>query len=240
MSYVSKIAAGWAAFVGTHMIMSHPGNREAIIDKLGGEQPFLGAYSLVALGTFLPTTYYYNKYLRDVRKGLIKPQIAFTPSKFTKGLGVFLTGAYFFIAPQVMSSPSPSAQNGNKSEAQDVRGLLRVTRHPLFASLGVLGIGRCLSLGTVPALVYWGGMPLFFLIGTWHQDYRQRSVFSQRYFENTSQVPFVAIAQGKQKLGDVYNELNPNMLFIGALLVCAFLVMRGNRARNLLASKNIL
>ena len=70
-SMALPVLVGWGAFVGTHMYMSHPGNREDLIRQIGDEsapscphgswltrrpEKFLLVYSAVSLGTFVPTT----------------------------------------------------------------------------------------------------------------------------------------------------------------------------------------
>lgn len=59
---VRLMAAGWGLFTGTHLVMSHPPVREALVNSLGGEKQYLGAYSAVAAATFFPTTFVYLRY----------------------------------------------------------------------------------------------------------------------------------------------------------------------------------
>lgn len=61
-SAVRLMAAGWGVFTGTHLAMSHPPVREALVKSLGGEKQYLGAYSAVAAATFFPTTFIYLRY----------------------------------------------------------------------------------------------------------------------------------------------------------------------------------
>ena len=44
--------------MGTHIVMSHPSNRKVLVEKVGGEENFLGVYSAVALAIGGPLVYY--------------------------------------------------------------------------------------------------------------------------------------------------------------------------------------
>ena len=58
------VGLGWAVFTGSHLALSHPPIRGKLIDILGDDR-FKGVYSLVAIGSFVPTTYLYIRLLKS-------------------------------------------------------------------------------------------------------------------------------------------------------------------------------
>ena len=168
MNTTSKIVLGWSAFAGTHLIMSHPGNREKIINVVGGEKNFLGLYSAVALATFIPQTYIYVKYRRAAP--------ASSPGSLANGVGLTLNSLALLCWGQSVATPSAAglpeqeriktAEEANNTTA---KGINRISRHPLFMSLALMGVGQALRLRRAPDLAYWLGFPLFWVIGSMHQ-----------------------------------------------------------------------
>jgi uncharacterized membrane protein len=47
-------------------------------------------------------------------------------------------------------------------------------------------------------ILFWGGFPVFYVVGGMHQDYRQRNTKPSDYYEDTSFLPLVAILDGRQ------------------------------------------
>jgi len=70
---------------------------------------------------------------------------------FGGAIGTVLnTGALFIfsqaIANKSPTQPGPKPATGEKKDPE-VRGILRVTRHPMFTALGTWGLGNCFKRG---------------------------------------------------------------------------------------------
>ncbi|RUS33269.1 hypothetical protein BC938DRAFT_472292 [Jimgerdemannia flammicorona] len=222
------IVVGWSAFAGSHMVMSHPSNREKLINTLG-EKPFLAAYSIIAFATFVPTTLIYARY--GAGKGT---KFWSGSSRFVRAAGwsTKVLGAISFT--QAISTPSPVAAAGKsslereaegeveESNAVEPKGIQRVTRHGLFFGVALLGIGQLMTRGRLGDILYWGGYPVFWFIGSAHQDYRQRKTLPASFYEKTSLIPFQAIVQGRNSWKEASKEMNwqiAGMTVVGALFV---------------------
>ena len=76
------------------------------------------------------------------------------------------------VAGLVRTSPTSMRRGGT-----EVRGAQRVTRHPVFMAAGLFGL---LHLCTVAVhaseLAFFGGFPIFAVLGSWHQDARKVAV----------------------------------------------------------------
>eukprot|EP00245_Coleochaete_scutata_P005841 TRINITY_DN19734_c0_g1_i1.p1 TRINITY_DN19734_c0_g1~~TRINITY_DN19734_c0_g1_i1.p1 ORF type:complete len:230 (-),score=26.39 TRINITY_DN19734_c0_g1_i1:467-1156(-) len=207
-SKIKQIVAGWSLFAGTHMLMSHPPVRSYLVSSLG-EGPFAGLYSAVSLATLGPTTYIYGRYGRGV--GSLGGFTSLTRNNTlvrAAGNGLKLSGLITF--GQAVATPPPVTAAKVKAGDTEVepRGIYRITRHPMFMSFALLGLGNILTRGFAGDVVYWGAYPIFWVVGSAHQDYRQRQELPAALYEKTSLLPFAAIAEGRNSLEPISEELN--------------------------------
>jgi len=215
------IVAGWSAFMGSHLIMSHPPIREKLIEKMGKDN-FLGVYSVVAIGTLAPTIYAYTKF---GRKGATlwngeTNKILSIAGNSLKGLAaVTLSQAVNNLSPVSMAE---QMQKVKKIEPYEAKGILRITRHPLFGSLAFWGLGNCLIHGRIIDLVFYGGFPLFWIIGSIHQDYRLKKTLPEELYKQTSILPFQAIIEGRNSLSLALKEMSIKSALIGIGVWLAF------------------
>ncbi|CAI5464215.1 unnamed protein product [Closterium sp. Yama58-4] len=241
---IKYVAAGWAAFTGTHLAMSHPPVREALIQQLGDEGKFRGLYSAVSLATFAPTTFLYIRYARG--HGVVPGWTALVEgNKAARAGGVALKVAAAVMYGQAISTPNPimdramhaadadqharAARRGAPRAGEQqgsevaVRGVYRITRHALFTSLALLGAGNMLTRPFAGDMVYWAGYPLIWLLGCPHQDMRQHGLLPDQFFKETSFLPFAAIAEGRNSLKEALKEFNKPVLATSLIVPLFFL-----------------
>jgi NnrU protein len=103
----------------------------------------------------------------------------------------------------------------------NVRGLTRITRHPLILPVVPWGVANAMLVGHRPCdWLLFGGLAAYAVAGCAAQDLRvirkEGSVGTvflpnesslQEFFDATSFVPFGAVVDGRQKLGDVLREV---------------------------------
>lgn len=210
---VLSIAGIWAAFAATHMGLSSQTLRPRLIATLGGAA-FQGVYSLIALALFalLCVTYFANQHAG--------PQLW-----YFGGNGVVRWLAYLGISLSLtilvggLLTPSPA---GIVPTSGEVRGALRISRHPLFMAAGMFGLFHLLTANVhATELAFFGGFPLFAVIGCAHQD-RRKQVGDAGYRAFCAQTAFLPFAQGKQALRGL-SEM-PLALAIGIGLAVFFRV----------------
>jgi uncharacterized membrane protein len=93
------------------------------------------------------------------------------------------------------------------------RGVLHITRHPTMMAIALFGLLHLLPNGTTGDVVFFGGMVLFPLIGSWHQDRRKLTLGVPGYrefYEATSFFPFM----GRDAMRGV-RELVPTVAALG-------------------------
>jgi uncharacterized membrane protein len=185
----------WFAFAGGHLVLSSLDVRQPIIARLGA-RGFQALYSLIALGTFvmLVRTYWHHKHVGPLLWSL-------TTQRGWWLLAILLAGLGIVIAVLAFARPSPTAMvAGGQGEA---RGMMRITRHPLFTGIGLWGLGHTLANGYLSDVIFFGGFLVFSLVGAAHQDARKRATESERlgaFYAETSLLPFMAILSRRNRL----------------------------------------
>ncbi|OGA25084.1 MAG: hypothetical protein A3I02_11540 [Betaproteobacteria bacterium RIFCSPLOWO2_02_FULL_67_26] len=209
MSASFWIAFWWSAFVGTHIVLSALPVRQRLVAALG-EKTFLGLYSLIALATFVPLVSVYLDHRHA--GGLLWYLVA---AQGVRHLAMLLAVLGIALVVAAVLQPSP-ALVGMKG-APVTRGLVRITRHPLFMGIALWAGAHLLLNGYATDVLFFGGLLFFSLIGARHQDDRKRVTDRERlgpFFAETSFWPFVAILAGRNTL--VWRELPWLALVIGA------------------------
>lgn len=189
----------WVLFGGSHMMMSSTQWRPKLVARFG-ERGFLGVYSLVALITFY---FLAHSYAQHKHAGL---QLWHTFGGnflylIVRDLNIVLMAFAFIllVTGLIARPPSSMIPAGGIPEPY---GVTRVTRHPTFAAFWLFGIAHCLVNGSLPDLVFFGGLSVFAWIGAAHQDSRKIMAIPgyAEFVATTSFVPFAAMIKKKQPL----------------------------------------
>jgi len=159
---------------------------------------FQGAYSLLALSTFVPLVWIYAKHKHA------GPLLWMTvgPPELARAVNYALMALAFvlFVASLLPASTAPSAMLARGPAT--VHGMIRVTRHPMLASFGLFGVAHLLLNGSLGDVIFFGGFPIFTWVGGRHQD--SRKLHQVPGYESvvgaTSILPFGAIIAGRQHL----------------------------------------
>lgn len=158
------IAALWFAFGASHMALSSQALRPRLVAAMGA-LGFQGVYSLIALGLFVPLCWVYfgNQHAGPHLWyfGHIGALRWISYAGMAVALAVFVGG---------LLTPSPAGMIPTRGE---VRGALRITRHPLFMAAGLFGLLHLIVANVNAAeFAFFAGFPLFAAIGCRHQDLR--------------------------------------------------------------------
>lgn len=211
MEPTTQVLFGWLMFGGTHTLLSHPPIRDRLVARLG-DWGFVVLYSLVALATFVPLVWSFFE--NRVATPIPLPVLVTIP-----GIS-WLTVLLMFVALNLMllgfTSRNPvSTLTGPASgdPGSGAVGALRITRHPAFMGVALAGLSHLLVNPAAIDRAFFGGMALYSVLGCAHQDWRRRRAGGPElaaFFAETSFLPFVAIARGRNRL--VLGELRPIVL----------------------------
>ena len=190
---MTTLVAATVVFLATHFITSTP-LRPVIVNRIG-EWPYRGAYSLVALVTLMWMGWAYANAPRE---------------QLWVGIGeiayVVMPVAFVLIACGYGRNPTMvGAEKLLKSE-DPARGMIRITRHPIMWGIMLWAAAHIAARGDLKSIIFFGGLLLVAGLGTIFMDARKRqNPDFARFAALTSNVPFVAIAQGCNRI--VWREI---------------------------------
>ena len=185
---MTMLVVATLAFLATHFVTSTP-LRPALVNAMG-EWPYRGAYSTVALITLVWMAWAYAGAPREqLWTGLREVPYVLMPLAFVLIACGYWRNPTMVGADKLLKSEDPA------------RGIIRITRHPIMWGLMLWAAAHIVARGDLKSLVFFGGFLLLALVGTLSMDARKRANPDWgRFAAVTSHVPFVAIAQGRNRL----------------------------------------
>ena len=196
MTAFASLRAAAIAWVAVHIGIAGTAVREAIVSRIG-TGPFRGLFVVAsfALLYWLGTSY---GAAGPVRQLWIAPRWL-----VVAGMWLLLPAVVLLVCS--VSQPNPTSVRGGRALERDepATGILRITRHPMLWAFALWAVVHAIALGTLSALVLTGAILLTALIGMPSLDakYAKRNPERwPRFAATTSIVPFVAIAQGRNRL----------------------------------------
>ncbi len=185
---MTALVAATAAFLLTHFVTSTP-LRPKLVAAMG-EWPYRGLYSAVAFLTLGWMIYAYAHAPREMLwSGMRELPVFVMPL------------AFILIACGYSRNPTMVGAERLLRSEDPARGVIRITRHPIMWGLMLWAGAHVLARGDVKSLVFFGSFLALAAFGTLAIDRRKRtSPDWSRFAAVTSHLPFVAIAQGRNRL----------------------------------------
>jgi uncharacterized membrane protein len=188
-----------AAFLLLHLWISGTPLRDRLVARLG-EGAYLGLFSLasVVILIWMLTAY-------GAARSEGPHTIWWGPTPLTRHIQlVLMLLAFLLIVPGLMTrNPGAVGQTGALEDADPVRGILRVTRHPFLWGVGVWAGSHLLVNGDLISLILFGSLGVLAIGGAASIDAKRRRIYGETWagFEaRSSFVPFAAILSGRQTL----------------------------------------
>lgn len=198
MNGVAGLALATAAFVASHLAMSHP-LRGPMVRALG-EKGFAGAYSLISLILFG-----WMLWAARAAQGAplwVAPDWAWAAtSVLMLPVSILLAGAF----AKNPAFPHPGAAEGLASRR--ATGAFAVTRHPMNMAIALWGAIHIAVMASPRNIIIGGGMALLALLGSWGQDRRKAAIYGeawQGWSERTSFLPLGALLRGRVAAGALW------------------------------------
>lgn len=110
---------------------------------------------------------------------------------------------YFVIAGITTKNPARLGQESALTEDFEPVGVLRISRNPMLWGIALWAGLHLLANGDLAALIFFGTFLALSVLGSFDIDRKRLAQVGerwQRYMEQTSNVPFLALIKGKQKL----------------------------------------
>jgi uncharacterized membrane protein len=195
MSPTVSIVLLWAAFIATHLGLASVRVEPKLRTRLG-DVAFLGLYSVVALAIFVPlmTIYFGNRHagpwLWLVTVGPVLRALLY--------LGMTL-GLVLAVGSLLRPSPASLVPNA----PAEVRGVYRVTRHPLVLGLALIWALHLIPNASTADVAFFGGFLAFSLAGARHQDQRKLHAGDAKIREFITATSFLPFGRGFGGLADL-------------------------------------
>ena len=188
------LIGGCLAFLATHLGVSGTPLRSVIKTRIGGKA-YLVAYSLASFTSLGVMIFGYGQ--------AIEVDVAWHTSTalvmFSKALVLV---AFIMVSIGVMT-PNPTALGFETVLGEEIKGMLKITRHPLQWGILMFAIAHLISNSDAPSLILFGTLAVVSFVGMLSIDARRRSETELRwqfFMGQTSTIPFAAVLRGRQKL----------------------------------------
>ena len=191
MNWVASLALATAAFVGTHLLMSHP-LRAGLVRKLG-ERGFGGLYSLVAAVTLGWMIFAW----RSVEKS---SPAWIAPLWWWPIASALMLFALILLVGSFVRNPAFPHPGVEPQAPRPATGVFAITRHPMNWSFILWALVHISLWGSLRNLIVAVGILALALFGSIGQDRKKRALLEQSWRDweaRTSFVPFGALIAGR-------------------------------------------
>jgi uncharacterized membrane protein len=195
-------------WIGIHLGIAGTRVRDAVVARIG-DGPFRGLFSLVSIIAIV--------WLVSAWAAADNTTLWIAPAWLRWVLvAVMLPAFVLFVAS--LSQRNPTMVSGDGAIAQPPRGMLRVTRHPMLWSFALWAAVHIIGSGDTAAVVFFAAFLITALAGMPSVDAkleRRDPAGWQALSALTSVMPFVAIAQGRNRF--VPREIGWLTILIGVV-----------------------
>lgn len=222
---MTMLYAAAAVFLGLHLLVAGTRLRDAITGAIG-EGAYLGLFSLASVGVIVWLAMAYgtarddNVLLYDLGSGVRHAAIPVV-------LLAFLLG----VPGLMMPNPTSVGQGANAGKTDQVRGVLRITRHPFLWGVALWSALHLAVNGGLASVVLFGTLLMLSLLGTVSIDAKRRRKLGAQwngFAQATSNIPFAAILSGRNrfKAGEYFDWrfFLTLLIFVGALCAHVYVI----------------
>lgn len=190
-----NLVAAAVFFLVIHLAVSGTRLRDALVGRLS-EGAYMGLFSLASVAGLAWLGFAYAG-----AKGTGLVLWGVTPA--TRDLQLVVTLLAFLLIVPGLTTPNPTSVKQEKAVERPVQGMLRITRHPFLWGVAIWAAGHLMVNGDGPSFVLFGVLLVLAIFGTLSIDAKRRRALGEAwngFARQTSNIPFAAIAGGRQKL----------------------------------------
>ncbi len=182
-------------FVGTHLGLAGTPLRSVLVRRVG-ETAYLVSYAVISL---LTLTWFIDAYK-------VAPYVETWGQLYAlQPIVVVAMLIAFMLAVIGLTTPSPTLVGAQLllTKEQPARGILRITRHPFLMGVSLWALVHLIVNGDLAALMFFGALLLLCVLGAFSIDAKRQARMGKHWGEFaavTSVLPFVAVAQGRNRL----------------------------------------
>jgi uncharacterized membrane protein len=219
---MANLIAAAAFFLAIHFGVSGTKLRDQLV-RIVGERVFRGSFALASIVGLL---WLIRAYSRAPYVALWGRLTALEPLAAPVVLGAV---ALVVIG---ISTPNPTAVGGESQLAREVqaRGVMRITRHPFLWGTALWAFVHLVINGDVASSIVFGSLLVLAVAGTRAIDAKRRRSYGERweqFAQQTSNVPFAAIAAQRNHLGLAMHEIGIVRPALAIAVFCALFLLHG-------------
>ena len=198
-----NLIAASAYFLLIHFGVSGTRVRDVLVARLGPGR-YRGAFALASLLGLMWMVYAFRHAPAVPLWGLL---LGFRPAALVLVLIAFL------FAVIGLATPSPTRVGMESQLTQgpgSAQGIVRITRHPFLWAVALWALVHLIVNGELSALILFGALLVLALGGTAAIDAKRRRAFGDQWTQFaavTSNIPFLAIAAGRNQLLPALREI---------------------------------
>lgn len=199
---MANLIAAAVFFLALHFGVSGTRLRDRLVGVLG-ERAFRG---LFALASVVGLVWMARAYSHAPHVNLWGQLLALKPL----ALALMLIAFAFIVIGVSTPSPTTAGMESQLTREVRVRGMTRITRHPFLWGTALWALVHFVINGDAASSVLFGSLLLLALAGTASIDAKRRRNYGegwQQFARETSNVPFAAIAVGRNQLGAALREI---------------------------------
>lgn len=188
-----------AYFVLIHLLVSGTPLRDALTRRIG-EGPYMGLFSLLSIMGLAWLVWAFGLARMSPAEDFI-----WRMNPLTQWIQIALQLVAMLLIVPGLTTPNPTSVRQEKTlqKPDVVHGMLRITRHPFLWGVVIWAAGHLLVNGDLAGIILFGSLLVLALFGTVSIDAKRRRKLGKSwdaFAAQTSNVPFGAIATGRQRL----------------------------------------
>jgi len=197
-----NIIAASAYFLLIHFGVSGTRLRDGLVARLGAG-PYRGVFALASIVGLVWMIYAY-RHAPTVELWVL---LGLRPAAYVLVFIAFL----FVVIGLATPSPTRVGMESKLAQGPDItRGMVRITRHPFLWGVALWASVHLIVNGDAASVILFGSLLVLAIGGTFSIDAKRRRNFGEQWaqFTNaTSNIPFAAIAAGRNRLGPALVEI---------------------------------
>lgn len=196
-----NLIAASGYFLLIHYGVSGTRLRDALVARLG-PGPYRGAFALASIVGLVWMIHAYGHAPAVALWGVV---LGLRPAAYVL---VFI--AFLFVVIGVTTPNPTGVRTASGVGAGSARGILRITRHPFLWGTALWALVHLVVNGDVASLILFGSLLVLAAGGTLSIDAKRRRTLGEQWVgfaSVTSNIPFAAVASGRNQLGPALAEI---------------------------------
>jgi uncharacterized membrane protein len=219
---MASLIAAAVFFLGIHFGVSGTTLRDRLVGAIG-DRAFRGLFALASLVGLI---WLARAYSHAPHVPLWGQLLALKPIAIPLVLIAF---AFIVIG---VGTPNPTSVGRESQLTREVqaRGMTRITRHPFLWGTALWALVHLVINGDAASAILFGSLLVLALGGTASIDAKRRRNYGAGWAEfarQTSNVPFAAIASGRNRLGPAFREIGLVRPLLAIVIFVAVFALHG-------------